>query len=96
MKNQRVFSNSSTNFLLNKHANNPIVQKLTVNNIDFEEPEGISKQFNKFFVEIGQETANNANSKTSNDNFRTYSKSVHSTIVLDPPILLKSIMQLIL
>ena len=72
--------------ILNKRANNPIVKKLTVNNIDFEEPEGISEQFNKFFVEIGQEIANNANSKTSNDNFRTYlTKSVNSTIVFDPP-----------
>ena len=35
-----------------------------MNNIDFEEPEGISEQF-KFFVEIGQEIANNANSETS-------------------------------
>ena len=42
-------------FILNKRANIPIVKKLTVNNIDFEEPEGISEQFNKFFVEIGQE-----------------------------------------
>ena len=72
--------------ILNKSANNPIVKKLTVNNIDFEEPEGISEQFNKFFVEIGQEIANNANSETSNDNFRTYlTKSVNSSIVFDPP-----------
>ena len=67
-------------------ANNPIVKKLTVNNIDFEEPNSISEQFNKFFVEIGQEIANDANSETSNDNFRTYlTKSVNSTIVFDPP-----------
>ena len=39
--------------ILNKRANNPIVKKLAVNNIDFEESEGISEQFNKFFVEIG-------------------------------------------
>ena len=72
--------------ILNKRANNPIVKKLTVNNIDFEEPEGISEQFNKFFVKIGQEIANNANSETSNDNFRTYlTKSVNSTIVFDRP-----------
>ena len=58
--------------ILNKRANNPIVKKLTVNNIDFEEPNGISEQFNKFFVKIGREIANNANSKTSNDNFRTF------------------------
>ena len=31
--------------ILNKRTNNPIVKKLTVNNIDFEEPEGISEQF---------------------------------------------------
>ena len=37
--------------ILNKRANNPIAKKLTVNNIDFEEPEGIFEQFNKFFVE---------------------------------------------
>ena len=57
-----------------------------MNNIDFEEPEVISEQFNKFFVEIGQEIATNANSETSNDNFRTYlTKSVNSTIAFDPP-----------
>ena len=71
-----------------------------MNNIDFEEPEGISEQFNKIFVEIGQEIANNANSETSNDNFRTYlTKSVNSTIAFDhppPPIFLKSITQLML
>ena len=55
--------------ILNKRANNPIVKKLTVNNINFEEPEGISKQFNKCFVEIGHEIANNANSETSHVNF---------------------------
>ena len=83
--------------ILNKRANNPIVRKLTVNNINFEEPEGISEQFNKFFVETGQEIAYNINSETSNDNFRTYlTKSVNSTIVFDPPILLKSITQLML
>ena len=72
--------------ILNKRANNPIVKKLTVNNIDFEKPNSISEQFNKFFVEIGQEIANDANSETSNDNFRTYlTKSVNSTIVFDPP-----------
>ena len=70
----------------NKRANNPIVKKLSVDNIDFEEPNSISEQFNKFFVEIGQEIANDVNSETSNDNFRTYlTKSVNSTIVFDPP-----------
>ena len=69
--------------ILNKRANNPIVKNLTVNNIDLEEPNSISKQFNKFFVEI----ANDANSETSNDNFITYlTKSVNSTIVFDPPL----------
>ena len=38
--------------ILNKRANNPIVKKLTGNSIDFEEPNSISEQFNKFFVEI--------------------------------------------
>ena len=71
--------------ILNKRVNNPKVKKLTENNIDFEELEGISEQFNKFFVEIGQEIANNANSETSNENFRTYlTKSVNSIIVFDP------------
>ena len=65
--------------------------------MDFEEPESISEQFNEFFVEIGQEIANNVNSEISNDNFRTYlTKSVNSTIVFDPPILLKPITQLML
>ena len=72
--------------ILNKRANNPIVKKLIVNNIGCEEQEGISEQFNKFFVEIGQEIANNANSETSNENFRTYlTKSVNSTTVFNPP-----------
>ena len=71
--------------ILNKRADNPVVKKLTVNSIDFEEPNSISEQFNKFIVEIGQEITNDANSETSNDNFRTYlTKSVKSTIVFDP------------
>ena len=61
-------------------------KKKKKNTIDFEEPNSIFEQFNKFFVEIRQEIANDANSKTSNDNFRTYlTKSVNSTIVFDPP-----------
>ena len=57
-----------------------------MNNIEFEEPEGISEQFNKFSVEIGQEIANNPNSETSNDNFKTYlTKSMSSIIVFDAP-----------
>ena len=57
-----------------------------MNNIDFEEPEGISEKFNKFFVEIGHEIANNANNESSNNNFRTYlTKSVNSTRVFDHP-----------
>ena len=72
--------------IFNKRANNPLVKKLTVNNIEFKEPNSISEQFNKFLVEIGQEIANVASSDSSNDNFKTYlTKSVNSTIVFDPP-----------
>ena len=83
--NSKELSKLINSVILNKRANNPTVKKLTVNNVDFEEPEGISEQFNKFFVEIGHEITNNANSETSNDNFRTYlTKLVNSTIVFDP------------
>ena len=79
-----VNNSSSKELWKKKRANNPIVKKLSVSNIDFEEPISVSEQFNKFFVEIGQEIANDANSETSNDNFKTYlTKSVNSTLVFD-------------
>ena len=63
-----------------------ITTKSNFFSFDFEEPNSVSEQFNKFFVEIGQDIANDANSETSNDNFRIYlTKSVNSTIVFNPP-----------
>ena len=61
----------------NKRANNQVLKKTdsTVNDIDFEEPGDISKQFNRYFVENGQKITSNTNSTSSNhDLFQNLSK----------------------
>ena len=64
---------------------NPTTTKIISDNVTVEDQSHIAEIFNRYFVEIGQSLAQNANTLDSTD-FRNFLKnSVSDSIVLDPP-----------
>ena len=67
-----------------KHTN-PTITKITSDNVAVEDQIIIVEIFNRYFVEIGQSLAQNANTLDNTD-FRSFLKnSVSDSIVLDSP-----------
>ena len=64
---------------------NPTTTKITSDNVTAEDQSHIAEIFNRYFVEIGQSLAQNANTLDSTD-FKSFLKnSVFDSIVLNPP-----------
>ena len=71
--------------LPNKRANSPYPSKLILEEKIFGDPVDISKQFNNYFVEIGQSIANNADNLGDFDFLKFLDNAISLSVVLESP-----------